>query len=788
MVEPPDRLRPVLGGGEQLAREGERVTGAGPKYHPYSLPQARELLQPMVRSVRERVAQMPDRLRGERVFIEATLLPNYLAASHHPTSLETDADLIVVGTRPARGVLRRPRSEKDAPTKTLILAATDRSLERLDALFTDAAVSGTLAEDLIKLQAVELPPEGRVAVSEPAVRTREVGIVPVWEAVLQPPVDTAGRFSQQAWDLVRARWFAFIESLEGEVHANFIRITGDLTFMPVSVPVERVRELAAFNPLRSLRRMPRLRRVRPQLRSVDLGGAVPSVPAGGPPADARIAAFDGGVDLNHPLLAPFTTETDLSGAPPEDTAVAHGTLVTSALLYGHMPVGRPLEAPPAHVDMFRIYPAPQGVPPDDEVYWVLDQIEHTLRASPARWRIVNLSYGPEAPVDDSLAPDRFTAVLDELAHELGIALTAAAGNDGLPTVSTLGEDRVQPPADGVNVIGVGACDDVPPSPVVRAEYSCVGPGRPGLRVQPLGVSFGGSDAQRFIGAGPGGSFEDATGTSFAAPVAARGLATLLSTVPFSANLARGLGAHFADGPAPRDLVAVGYGRLPDDYRPLLVCEPTEITVVVTDTIARGQTMAYPLPYPTGGLASGNVKLRWTISFTSPTDPSDSVEYTSAGLEVVFRPNAAVRVMNPPPGETGRARDVDLRSDAALIQQLTNENWRLSANPKSRSGRSIRSEQTLRDEGKWETVMRYEDGINVRGLHLPELWVTYFERERGQLVPHQAATPLAFVLVMSVSARTVTDLYDRVAVDPRFQVLAPLAVPLPVPAGQTQPST
>jgi hypothetical protein len=722
---------------------------------------------------------MPERLRGERVFIEATLLPNYLAASHHPASLEADADLIVVGTRPARGVLRRPRSEEEAPTKTLILAATDQSLDRLDALFSDAPVSAAVAEDLRKLQAIELPSETRVAISDRVGETADQTTIPVWEAVLQPAVDVAGRFSQRAWELVRTRWFALIESLGGEVHANFVRVTGDLTFMPVGVPVDRVPELAAFNPLRSLRRMPRLRRIRPQLRSVDLGGLAPAVPSGGPEANARIAAFDGGLDLNHPLIAPFSTETDLSGAPTDDYAIAHGTLVASALLYGHLRVGRPLDVPPAHVDMFRIYPPPQGVPPDDEVYWVLDQIENTLRSAPTRWRIVNLSYGPEAPLDDSLAPDRFTAVLDQLAHELDIVITAAAGNDGLPTISTLGEDRVQPPADGVNVIGVGSCDDVPPNPVVRAEYSCVGPGRPGLRVQPLGVSFGGSETQLFVGAGPGG-FQESIGTSFAAPIAARGLATLGAAAPFSANLARGLAAHLADGPAPPDLVALGYGRLPEDYRPHLVCDGTEITVIVADTISRGETRAYPLPYPTAGLTSGNVKLRWTISFTSPTDPSDAVEYTLAGLEVVFRPNAALFVMSPPPGGAGSACAVDIRRDAARIQQLANENWRLSTNPRSRSGRAIRSEHTLRDEGKWETVMRYEDGINARTLHLPELWVTYFERERGQLVPQHAATPLPFVLAMTVAARSVGDFYDRVAADPRFQVLAPLAAPLPVP--------
>jgi len=151
----------------------------------------------------------------------------------------------------------------------------------------------------------------------------------------------------------------------------------------------------------------------------------------------------------------------------------------------------------------------------------------------------------------------------------------------------------------------------------------------------------------------------------------------------------------------------------------------------------------------------------------------------AGLDVVFRPNAALFSMSPPRGIGGGSRDVDIRVDGALIQRLANQNWRLSTNPKSRSGSAIRSEQTLRDEGKWETVVRHEDGILAKGVHLPEIWVTYFERDRGQLVSPQAARRLRFVLVMTVTARSAADLYERVLADSRFSVLAPLQAPVAV---------
>ncbi|HEY4811598.1 MAG TPA: hypothetical protein VIH71_11130, partial [Solirubrobacteraceae bacterium] len=263
--------------------------------------------------------------------------------------------------------------------------------------------------------------------------------------------------------------------------------------------------------------------------------------------------------------------------------------------------------------------------------------------------------------------------------------------------------------------------------------------------------------------------------SFAAPTAARGLATLLAPVPFSANLARAMAAHFATAPRPRDLAAVGYGRLRDDYIPLLDCPPGSVTVVVQDTLERGVTRAYPLPYPVGGV-DGRVKALWTVSFISPTDPQDAVEYTQAGLEVVMRPNAAAYTMSLK-NSGQKAVDVDLRSDGATIQKLAAQGWSLSVNPKTRSGKAIRSEHTLRDEGKWETVMRHEDGANAGTFHLPSIWVTCYERADGELTPTDDASTLDFTLVMTIEAKKSADLYEQVRADARFAVLTPLVAPI-----------
>ena len=773
------QARPILSGDSTFGDDQTRAHGHGPKYHPYTYDEVRPRLAAQVRQIQEELASLPDGYRGERVIVQAKLHPNYLAASHHPRVLRADADLVMVGTRASRGTLRKRSGldEENAPTKTLLFAATPESLTRIGELLETTALPDQIADELVRFESLRLPGSERIHAGRPDAHDGEDELP--WEVVLHPAINRRGRASAAAANDTAAKLQALIVQLGGRMSDSYLRQVGTLTFVPIRLRRAQLDELQRFNPLRSIRPMPQMRAVpgRP-IRAADLGGAALTPPHEHPASQHRIAAFDGGVDTSHPLLAPYVSETELTSAPRDQECVDHGTLVTSALLYGHIQPGRALAAPPAYVDHFRVVPAPAGIDSADEPYWILDRILATLRADPSRWPIVNISLGPaDSAVDEDDDVNRFTAEIDQLISELGVTVTVAVGNEGRPILSTLGEDRVMAPADAVNVLAVGACDALTPEQPTRAPYSCVGPGRPGLRVAPVGVSFGGTSGQMFIGAADGGGYQMNAGTSFAAPASAHGLATLLAAVPYSANLARGMAAHFALAPAHRDLPAVGYGRLLDDYRPLLDCQPGTVTVVVQDTLERGMTRAYPLPFPVGGV-EGRVKARWTVSFISPTDPQDAVEYTQAGLEVVLRPNAAAYTMSLK-NSGQKAIDVDLRTDGSVIESLAAKGWQLSVNPKTRSGKAIRSEHTLRDEGKWETMMRHEDGANAGTFHLPSIWVTYYERAEGELTPSDDGTDLDFTLLMTVEASKSTDLYEQVRADARFSVLAPLAVPLRV---------
>lgn len=778
------RQRPLLKNGEKLANKPKRVSGGGQKYHPRTFEQAKKLLAPMTQRLRSEAEVMPAGLRGERIVFEAELLPNYLAASYSPKRLREAANLVPVGSRAARGVKRtRKGDQPDEPTKSVLFAGTVESFQHLDDLLqrSSHAVEESIQDDIVKFERISLASSERIIRRPVAdVEQAEDGQMG-WEAVLHPPVDRDGEVTLSARDLVLGRWTAWLEKLGGSLHSDFVRAVGNLLFMPISLDPEQLEQAARFNPLRALRPMPRMRNIGGALRSFDPGDAAPHAPKVAAAPNASIAIFDGGIDANHPLLAPFVRQIDLTSAPLDSDCANHGTLVTSAALYGHIGLGKALSEPPSSVDHFRVLPRPTSISAIDEVYWVTDQVEGILRGSPHKFAI--LSYGPNETVDEDSEPHRFTATLDRIAYLEGITITVAVGNNGQPERSPLGLDRVQPPSDGVNVIGVGSCQEPDPAKAVRADYSAVGPGRAGMRIQPLGVCFGGAAHQEFVGAAPGGGLQLDQGTSFAAPSAARGLATLLRPIgetSFTAATARAFAAHFADGCDEKgyDLQQLGHGRLPEDYAPHLDCGPSEVTILIEDTLQRSMTKGYPFPVPSGSL-NGKVGVRWTVSFIAPTDEEEAVEYTLAGLDVDMRPNKAKRRLRPPKGSGLKAVTVDTRVDGPLISERESEGWKLSKNALTKSGAAYRDEQTLAEEGKWETVVRHDASMFGSSLYRPEVWLTYYERGQGELVDAADSVDLEFSMLMTISAPSMLDLYDSVRTRIVYQELVPVALPVAV---------
>lgn len=771
-----EQRRPLLAGGEHLSGELERPTSWGPKSHFRSIEEAVEILTPQVSAVREEVAATPSSMRGARVVFEAKVLANYLANSNFPKELLAEADLVPVGSRSDVGeYLRKKKPAEERETKSYLLAGDEKSLTRLSALLSDEVADTRAAqkarESLRQFDLVRLPGVAQTLRGEAPPR----GETTTWEAVFHPAADGRGEFSSTESDSVWRKWLDLVASLGGEVAERYRRRIKDLTFVPVRLPVEAVADAAAFNPLRAIRPMPSIRPI-PVSPLRQLADPSPTPPSGErPQSDVRVAVFDGGVDLTAPQLAPFVSSSDLTAEEADTEDVLHGSLVTSTILYGSDHGAFELPTPEVGVDHFRVLPVPREENWDIEYYWILDQIENQVKAG--NYKIVNLSLGPDQCLEDGQEPHAWTARLDQLAEEHDVLFINAVGNNG-EADSAIGADRIQVPSDMVNGLAVGACDERPPGdPWERTLYSAVGPGRPGSRMAPTGVAFGGTDANPFRGISTGGGLVEAAGTSFATPAVTHGLSALsaqLGTVGANANVLRAFAAHCVETPDDKDLhEEVGFGRFVERYDDALDCAPNEATILYRDEIERGQMISLPFPLVQEVVDGRRVALTWTIAFSAPTDPKDPVDYTLSGLEASFRPHAEIFSFRN--RETNHTQTVNVGTEPGTVTELLEAGYTVSSLPKTTTPHRFRHETLRRKEdGKWETILRQTTSKNFSSLLRPQVTVVYLAREDGEFA---SAPPLSFAMLLTMQTASGVDLYD--AVRARFQVLTPLRARLPL---------
>lgn len=764
--------RPFLVNGEALKLDVQApIPGGGEKYEPQTPEQAQQILIPQVTAAVESAAKLPQTLRASgRIYVEVKLLPNYLAASYFPTELFACVDAVPVGSRADIGQYVTKRRSVQAQTRRLIFAVPDRGLRELQRLITNGGRTRTEKQAFIQIRELDeiaLPREidvlrSPVSVSDAPVARR------TWEAVLHPQTSRLGEPIPIDNDTLD-KWFALIESEGGEVYKEYIRQVGGLTFTPISFDSQQVASLARFNPLRVIRPMPAIRpRPRFGTRSVQ---QLTAPPTNQPVlSTVSVAVFDGGVDTARRSNGLFALPThDLTPEAPDQEDLDHGTGVTGAVLYGLVKPGQQAPQPSLPVESYRVLP-PREIPGDLEGYWVLDQIKEEVEAK--GHRLVNLSLGPTLAVEDDMEPNRWTSELDQLAWDQDVLFVIAAGNGGDEDRIT-GLNRVQVPADMVNGLAVGACDvPAPEMPWARAPYSSMGPGRHGARVQPLGVQFGGSERRLFDVIRSDGTFLEAAGTSFAAPVTTHALADLVTRLPrVNSSVLRAFATHFAERPRNHKklLDEVGYGRQPLSFDDVLNCAPNEAHILYVDEIERGDLLGYQLPMP--NVLSSAVNVHITLAYASPVDPTQPTEYTSASLELALRPHNNIYTFRPPKGVPGKSRILDSRGQDA--RTLLAQGWEWSQEPITKpltAATRGASEAQLRDSGKWETVRHYRVTLKPGEVELPRLELSYIARRSGAL--DNSPTKVPFALIVSVCDESgSTNVYD--AIRSRFAVLRPV---------------
>ena len=363
-----------------------------------------------------------------------------------------------------------------------------------------------------------------------------------------------------------------------------------------------------------------------------------------------ICVLDTGIAAGHPLLAPAIGETvNFMAAGELATDVdGHGTRVAGLALYGGVFDTLPNQfEPKLRIFAGKVF-ANDG---DDETKFVEKSVEEAVQYFVEEYgcKVFCLAYGDRNKVYDGRHIRGLAYTLDRLTRELGVLFVVPTGNlalnelpedtlDAYPRYFSREEFRLLDPATAINAITVGGIaefevdanaqryperiESLPvarrhqPSPFTRRGLSVGGALRPDF------VSYGGNIAlqrgrgnfgDRRLGVvstsnrfADGILFDDACGTSFAAPQVAHLAGNILRFLPTAtANTLRAvLGAH-ARIPGEADLLMgedqnaklalCGFGSI--DSRHLFESADQAVTLLSEDAIIAEHHHFYELPTP-----------------------------------------------------------------------------------------------------------------------------------------------------------------------------------------------
>lgn len=732
----------LLGYGERLTTPIVASRGGGEKVHPYTFSEARARLVPRVTEVSLSLDSLPSAAcpRDEAV-AAVTLHPTYLAKSYFPSELLEAVGLEVVGSRPK---IVKPekwtpkKKEKEAVSTELFVAGERRHFRDWAEGLPRWDVGHRGSDDLLKIEDFRvIAPDERVK----PIRSGEES--PLLEVVLHVP---------QGEEWILEGFQSYLSSFQIRPDLNKRITVEGLCFLPLRIRRDLIAEVARFSFLRVAREMPRLRQLPSLIRVASEGGAQAfGLPQGGPvDPNLRAAVFDGGLPHGHVLGDWAACHATPNLAEPVDKAEEHGLGVTSALLFGSLNHGMAPQRPFAFVDHYRVLDGKSITEPQEDYFDVLERILAILESH--RYQFVNFSIGPDLPIEDDDV-HVWTAKLDQIFSDGETLATAAAGNSGEADRES-GNARIQAPSDGVNLLGVGAVDSQQDDGWARANYSSVGPGRsPGV-VKPDLVMFGGTHKNPFwvLAAANGQTLAPTAGTSFASPNALRlALGVRAHLGPAIGPLAlRALLVHHAESGAHHKH-DVGWGRVSERIEDLIVCEPGTAHVVYQGVLDAAKYLRARIPLPSGPV-QGKFEISATICFATETDPKDPINYTRAGLEVIFRPN----------------------------RQNRNKPSQLHPNPKpffQSAERGLPESKLRADAFKWETTLKVIKVFKAVSLLDPVFDIHYNARLGGGKT--SSAQPIRYALVVTVRSKTMLDLYDRITARYRTQ-LEPLVPVIQIP--------
>ncbi len=746
--------RPILVNGEHYVQATKKKSGFGNALFPRSYDEARELLNTEIAKTENAVSALPANKKLSEVVYCLRLHEKFIAKSHNPSKFISESDVKQVGSR------KWIKSEKANITSKLIFVKAEpgslkRIKEKLDA--KESSHSKDWINDVRKIDSISLLNESEQLLG---FNNWQDGAV---EIVLHP----MGDLIDEAIKLLTA------QLKKVGVPEKKIKIStypGGLAFLCAELKKKDLEILKGFNPLRTAH--PLKFEGLPKLRGTLMPDA-PQLAQTNQQSRVKVGVFDGGIDPDIPLLKGFAKNYDVVPSAAHPDCIEHGSAVAGVILHGQLnPYGKSalLPPPPVTVESFRSLPLKD--PTDINLYEVIDKIEEIV---PQRndIKVYNLSLGPRGPIlDDEIS--RFTFAVDSLAYQHKVLFVVACGNDGDEQHPL---NRVQSPSDAINALAVGASSyQTHKSKLVhvRADYSCVGPGREGSKMKPDLVAFGGCSNHPFhLVSTSHGKRLAAHGTSFSAPLVSRLAAeTMGRSDRIGALMAKVLMMHTSQSPNGVPDHEFGFGLIPENAEEMLSCSEKRVTVLFQGSMRSGTYAKLPIPFINCEDKIGSYKLQWTIGISTKPDSLNPEEYSSTCIEDTFYPHSHIYSFSNPKSKKREYKILDVRHDTDATKELTAKGWKKAQFPKTASGNiHKKSEKNLRQQDlKWDTVVKREKGGRLSKVCDPFLVLHAMGRNEHE----PDMDPLHYAVAATIDVSSYRgDLYNDIL--NRFNALTPIEV-------------
>ncbi|MPL89554.1 hypothetical protein SDC9_35590 [bioreactor metagenome] len=461
-----------------------------------------------------------------------------------------------------------------------------------------------------------------------------------------------------------------------------------------------------------------------------------------------VGVLDTGI-ANIPHLQPWLHNENITYYPDEDVDKSHGTFVAGVLLYGDELEGKEytgFEGCKLLEAIVMPNTKKQQITEEELIQQIRDAISRNNDV-----KVWNLSLGTSHEADISEFSD-FAKALDEIQEQNNVLICKSAGNCTNFKLNAP-VSRIAKSADTVRGLVVGSlthdknetdiADKHNPSP-----FSRIGRG-PSHLIKPDVVHIGGNaglDASNNVilnpvkSFSPNGQIAKQVGTSFSTPRIAAitsGLDAMLNE-SFNPTLLKALIIHSAKYPEEMKMPIAdkirytGFG-LPSNSKDILFNEPNEITLILQDTLERGnfiEILDFPFPQ---SMIDDDGYFYGEISATLVTDPildvSQGAEYCQSNIEVMLgtydekttRDTTKSRIKNPI-GAKGR------KNILAMDNYSTKASKDLDT-PFATERMLIAYSGKYQPIKKWNVSLdEFRDANKEKFLHSPKHWYLKLEGE------------------------------------------------------------